>query len=202
MPNTATKLILADCDGVLLNWNEAFSAWMVENGYTLYDENEYSIGKRYRLGSDEAGHELVRLFNSSPAIGTLRPCDGALHYVGKLHAEHGFSFTVVTCLSDNPNAAVYRTKNLKDVFGDIFEEIICLPLVDNKIGALGRWKDSGLFWIEDNISNAHSGYQLGLKTILLNRAYNAASDLPFPRVTNWKEIYGMITSNRHPAIAL
>ncbi len=36
------KLILTDADGVLLDWEWAFSVWMQERGYTLTADNKKS----------------------------------------------------------------------------------------------------------------------------------------------------------------
>ena len=43
------KIILTDCDGVLLNWEWAFCIWMEQHGYTqIPDGNqEYNIAKTF-----------------------------------------------------------------------------------------------------------------------------------------------------------
>ena len=46
MINTQEKIIVTDCDGVLLNWEYAFCAWMSQRGYTEIENGnqEYNIG--------------------------------------------------------------------------------------------------------------------------------------------------------------
>ena len=58
------KIILTDCDGVLLNWEWAFCIWMEQHGYTqIKDGNQqYDIAKRFNIPS-EKGKELACRFN-------------------------------------------------------------------------------------------------------------------------------------------
>ena len=60
------KIILTDCDGVLLNWEYAFGTWMEEHGHTMIENGNfiYNIGKRFNIDKDEAS-KLVRFFNES-----------------------------------------------------------------------------------------------------------------------------------------
>ena len=42
------KLILTDCDGVLLNWENSFIAWMTEQGFNANpNDNSYDMHKRF-----------------------------------------------------------------------------------------------------------------------------------------------------------
>ena len=68
------KVILTDADGVLLNWEYAFTVWMEQHGHTQVDDANfiYDIGKRFGLESNNMGHRLVKQFNESAAIGFLR----------------------------------------------------------------------------------------------------------------------------------
>ncbi len=45
--NIADKVILTDCDGVLLDWLFGFKEFMAERGYTEQDDTGYAIWKRY-----------------------------------------------------------------------------------------------------------------------------------------------------------
>ncbi len=66
------KKIVADCDGVLLNWEYAFDCWINEKGFYKLPgtEDEYHIGNRYGITTDK-GRALVKEFNQSAAIGFL-----------------------------------------------------------------------------------------------------------------------------------
>ena len=75
----------------------------------------------------------------------------------------------------------------------MFEEIVCLNMGANKYEELTRWRDSGLFWIEDHPEQAEAGYKAGLKPLLINHPYNAeykTDAFPFVSFANpWKDIY-------------
>ncbi len=185
-----SKLILTDCDGVLLNWEFAFECWMETHGYKVVDTSAYNIGQRYGIDNSK---KLVRQFNESAAIGFLPPHRYAMHYVKKLHEEHGYVFRVITSLSLDPYAKTLREKNLIKLFGSAMESVICLDTGADKDEALEPYRGSGLYWIEDKIENAVVGSNLGLNSILMEHEHNMHYiDNLIPLVKNWKEIYDKI----------
>ena len=189
------KLILVDCDGVLCDWESAFDLWMSEQGYIMQADgsNQYKIDFRYGINRDESVR-LVKFFNQSAAIGFLPPLRDAIHYVKKLHAEHGYVFHCITSLSTNKNAQKLRHANLTNLFGPtVFEDIICLDTGADKDDALQPYKNSGLFWIEDKLENAVVGEKMGLKSILVRHPFNSDYTGPIPLVDNWSSIHSIIT---------
>ena len=149
------KVILTDADGVLLNWEYAFSCWMQQHGHTEVENANwiYDIGERFGLDSNNMGHRLVKQFNESAAIGFLPALRDAMYYVKRLHEEHGYVFRCITSLSTDKNAYELRKMNLEKLFGKTaFEELVCLGTGADKDEALAPYKDSGLYWIEDKLS--------------------------------------------------
>lgn len=192
------KIILTDCDGVLVKWEEAFDAFITSKGYPRIPntETEYSMASRYGISMKKA-LEYIKEYNESPAIAEIEPFADSVEYVTKL-ASDGFRFIAVTSLSDHPDAKKHRTQNLKNLFGDVFDDVVCLEMGASKAHVLTRWVDSGYFWIEDHMRQAEAGHEVGLKTILINHPYNTHynTDL-FPKVsyeTPWKEIYNIISN--------
>ena len=51
------KIILTDCDGVLLNWEYAFCCWMEQHGYVqvVNGNHYYDIGDRFGISKEKAG---------------------------------------------------------------------------------------------------------------------------------------------------
>jgi hypothetical protein len=94
------NLILVDADGVLLDWEFAFSIWMEEHGFVKREGHqfEYDIGTRYGIDRDQS-FKLIKMFNESAAIGFLPPLRDAMYYVKRLHEEHGYVFHCITSLS-------------------------------------------------------------------------------------------------------
>lgn len=187
------KLILCDCDGVLVDWVYGFTKWMKQHGYEIQVEGEYDIAKTFGITKAE-GKRLVRHFNESAAMGWLPSLRDAVKYVRKLHEEHGYVFHCITSLSLDEYAGKLRKKNLEALFGKtVFENITCLDTGADKDEALEEYRDSGCFWIEDKVENAELGVELGLETILIEHGHNEDYENEnIQKVTHWKEIYDLI----------
>lgn len=190
------KLILTDADGVMLDWEWAFSIWMQERGYTLTEgaKKSYWLHDHYNELEQKDAKKMVKQFNESAAIGFLPALRDSAHYVRQLHEEHGYVFRVITSLSLDKNAQKLREMNLHKIFGDAIESVICLDTGSDKDAALAPYKDSGMYWIEDKPQNADCGHELGLKSILIEHGHNMAHDCTYPIVKNWAEIYSVILS--------
>jgi len=194
------QLILVDADGVILDWEYAFSVWMEEHGFAKTEGSQfmYDIGLRYGI-DHEQGRKLIKIFNESAAIGFLPPLRDAMYYVKRLHEEHGYVFHCITSLSLDANAGRLREMNLRKLFGKTaFERIVCLDTGADKNDTLREYRDSGLWWFEDKPENAEVGLALGLKSGLIEHGHNMSYTNPkIPVVKNWKEIYHLITNATH-----
>lgn len=186
------KVILVDCDGVLLDWEYAFDYWMHRHGYVKVNKNIYDMAVAYDMPKDEI-KRLIRMFNESAAIRKLPPLRDAMKYVKKLHEEHGYIFHAITSLSNDQYAQHLRTKNLRELFGDTaFEKYVYLDTGADKDEELAVYKDTGCFWVEDKVENCDLGVELGLNSILMAHDHNVDYNGDGVRVQNWKEIYEMI----------
>jgi len=188
------KVILVDCDGVLLDWEYAFDIWMIRHGYTRSEEgfSTYSIQDRYQT---KDAKKMIRMFNESAAIGFLPPLRDAIHYVRLLHEKHGYIFHAITSLSNDPNAQQLRTENLKRLFGEtVFEKFVYLDTGEDKDDELEEYKDSECYWVEDKVINAEVGAKLGLRSLLMTHEHNVKYDVEgVEKVNSWKEIYDLVT---------
>lgn len=194
MYTDCNKVILVDCDGVLLDWEYAFRTWMHSHQYEIVEDGEYDVAKTYALDKPNA-KKLVRMFNESAAIGFLPPLRDAIHYIRKLHEQHGFVFHCITSLSTDAHASILRKKNLDRLFGEgVFEKLECLPCGGDKDEALAPYANSGCYWVEDKVENAEVGQALGLNSILIAHDHNAEYKGTIPRAQNWKEIYEKVTN--------
>ena len=191
------KVILADCDGVLVDWEWAFNVWMQEHGFEPVPGNKlnYDMDVRYGIPKEQV-RELIRLFNESAAIGFLPALRDAMYYVKRLHEEHGYVFHCITSLSRDENAGKLREMNLSKLFGNqAFERIVCLDTGADKHEALEEYKDSGCWWLEDKPENAVVGHAAGLRSLLVEHGHNMHFyHEGITTVKNWKEIYDIITA--------
>lgn len=184
------KVILVDCDGVLLDWMYAFQQWMKRHGYIMKNPDVYDVGMMYGLEQNEK-RRLCRMFNESATIRKIPPLRDAIKYVKKLHEEHGYVFHAITSLSNDEYAQHLRTKNLQEMFGPtVFEKYVYLDTGADKDEELEFYRDTGCLWVEDKVENAASGAAVGLESVVMSHGYNQYSE--FPLMRNWKDIYNYV----------
>jgi len=190
------KLILTDADGVLLDWEWAFNVWMQEHGFeeVAGSKLNYDMSVRYGIPKEQV-KKLIRLFNESAAIGFLPALRDAVYYVKRLHEEHGFRFHCITSLSLDPNAQKLREMNLRKLFGKTaFERVVCLDTGADKHEALEEYEGTGCYWLEDKPENAEAGYDVGLRSLLVEHGHNMHHyHEGITIVKNWKHIYEIVT---------
>lgn len=186
------KKILTDCDGVILDWENAFHDWMRERGYNRVKQNTYDLSVAYDLHRENK-HDVVSEFNNSSRIGWLEPFRDAKQMIKNLN-QQGYVFHVITSLSLDPYSKKLRQHNLNSVFGaECFCELTCLDTGADKHTALEPYRDSGLFWIEDKKENSVLGAEMGLRSILIDHSHNRdLDDKRITRVNNWKQIHDLI----------
>jgi FMN phosphatase YigB (HAD superfamily) len=190
------SIILVDADGVLLNWEYAFEIWMTQHGFEFVPGGElnYDMSVRYGISRPQIV-KLIKMFNESASIGFLPPLRDAMHYVEKLHREHGYTFHCITSVSLDPNTIKLREMNLHKLFGETaFPKIVCLDTGAPKDAALYQYRDTGCWWIEDKTENAKLGADLGLNSLLMEHGHNMHYYHDHVRtVKNWEEVYRIVT---------
>jgi 5'(3')-deoxyribonucleotidase len=191
------NIIAIDCDGVLLNWEQSFDDWMAFQGFPKHASDHYDVSMNYHMNKGQC-EVLVKIFNESAWMKFLKPVDGAVENVKKI-ADLGYKFHVITSQTLDKKANQLREENLKEVFGDVFEQIECLDTGADKDEALSKVPE-GTIWIEDKPANAELGSRFGLVALLLdlphNEVYNEDST-SVQRVKNWAEIYNVIKEKHH-----
>jgi len=185
------KLILADCDGVLLHWEWYFDRWMNKHGYTKRIEGAYDTAQAYAISSKE-GEQLVRMFNETVYASTLPPLRDSVKYVRKLHEEYGCVLHVISSISGEAEIAEARHRNLYNVFGkSVFYKITCMDPDIPKSYALAEYAESNAIWVEDVVSNYEMGKKLGLHSLLVSQSYNQTV-AGVSRIYGWSDVYDII----------
>ena len=189
--------IITDCDGVLLDWAYAFDVWMGEHGHKRLKNTDQYYGQDLRYGiSMEESIRYIQDFNESGCVGFIPAYKDSVEYVTKLN-KLGYRFEVISCLAQDKYSQKLREKNLRHLFGDVFDFIDCsLSFTGGKYDYLrDKYDGNNYMWIEDSVSHADSGQRVGLRSVLMNHSYN--QEWEGERVNNWKEIFELIT-NENP----
>ena len=193
------KVIVTDVDGVLLNWEDAFQVWMEHQGFKKVKNYKliYNASEQFGLTLEE-GRKWVKIFNQSAAIGFLPPLRDAQEIVSLLHNNHGYRFAVCTSLSKDKSAQALRTRNLKKIFGDVFEEFVYLDTGADKDEALYKLakKYRGCLWVEDKLENCFAGAAVDFEPILMEHGYNMNKEHDFFVAKDWEDIYLKIINKR------
>jgi FMN phosphatase YigB (HAD superfamily) len=195
MIDKSGKVILVDCDGVLVDWSHSFGIWMEEHGYsTVPNVSDYDISKTYGITKSES-KVLVRHFNESATICCIPPMRDAIKYIKRIHEELGYVFHCITSLSNNEHAGTLRRQNIENLFGKTaFEKIVCLDTGEDKDDALAPYLDTGCIFVEDKPANAELGARLGLTAVLMTHDFTRDYfNDDVAKVDSWKEIYEMVS---------
>lgn len=197
------KLILIDCDGVLLDWKNGFTQFLalekvIEKDTTKYKVHEWFEGLDGETIDEAKGKFLVEYFNRSAWMYFLEPLRDSVEVVKALKAK-GYEFKAITSMHVDKPAQELRRMNLANLFGEgTISDITFLPTGADKDEALRQYEGSGAWWIEDKIENALVGKNLGLKPIIVEHEYNKdvyAHDIPVAKF--WSTIYRHITGERY-----
>ncbi len=172
------RLILTDCDGVLLDWETHFHDYMKSQGheraYGVERASSYWKEREYPGLSQEEARKAVYHYNTSAWMLGLPPYKDARSGVATL-VEAGYRFVAITAMGLDPYAKQAREINLERVFGyDVFEDVITTDMYDpdSKRKWLEHLGEPELPWIEDKPSNAELGAELGLRSFLMLHPHN------------------------------
>jgi len=186
------KKILTDCDGVLLDWEYAFHDWMSEKNFHKYNTNSYAIHERYSGMAEEDAERFVEEFNNCSRICCLPIFRDSVEGMEAL-AKAGYRFDCITSISADPYTKHLRWQNLKEHFGNVFDELHCIGNGHSKDAALAKYEGTEYWWIEDLPKNCEVGLKYGLKPILIDHPHNRDYKNPnVIRVKNWEEICEII----------
>lgn len=176
--------VILDCDDVLLDWMGGFRAFVEKITGVVPDPagpNSWEMGEWLGM-PDDIIFELIRNFNASPDFGQLDARFDALLTLPAFH-RMGHKLTVLTSCSDDPITVQRRRENLHAHFGDIFQQVICMPLRESKKNWLNILERG--IWVEDNYKNGTLGHGCGHRTFMVRRCHNRAHEMPGDPIVTW-----------------
>lgn len=190
------KLILTDADGCILDWEGAFALWMIKQGHEYTPKATYKLHHHFKDLSSQELDAYVNEFCGSEQIRHLKPFLDAKKYLKILHEKHGYKFKVITSIGSDPEIRERREENLRNLFGDAIQDVVCLDQGSEKDLILEPYRDSNLFWVEDKYENFLTGLRLGLNSILMRQDHNRNQRIRRGLVAhNWQEIYQIVLAS-------
>ena len=177
------KLILVDIDGVVLEHGTQFFHWLDQKGVLKGNNESEKIAFLYQWHHNEPT-ELAEIYAQSGEeihYQFQQPFKDAKIYLHLLH-EEGWHFKAITCHGNSRKALIQRKENLFFHFKEkMWDEIICLGHTECKKLSLTKHKNENLFWVEDTLSNALLGQELGLHPIWMRNENH-------PKINRHKDI--------------
>lgn len=187
------NIILTDADDVLLDWTGPFLNWMkVEKGFKMNKPERFDLTQWFDVTRKQADDFIVEFNNQHVDV----PNKDSQKVVESLHNK-GFVFHVITAYGDSRELKNKREKRLKRLFGNAIWDVDVLDYGSKKDDVLKRYKNSGLYWVDDSLNHYQSGIENGLKSLLMMGDFNFCQEFPLDmkinKVNSWTEIEEMIT---------
>ena len=171
-------VIVTDVDSVLLDWLQGFATFLKEEKGMDTEHLKHFFGTSNFIETPEitniscldTNKLLVREYGKSKYIEELKAFqEDAKQHILDLHKE--VDFIALSCLSKNRQIINKRKRNLKNVYGDIFKDVICIGFGQSKEPDLIRLKEQEnvITFIDDREKHIQESISAGIKPILFKR---------------------------------
>jgi FMN phosphatase YigB (HAD superfamily) len=171
-------VIITDVDNVLLDWLEGFTRFLEKEKNIDVSHIKQHLGTTAFIDSQditkiaclETNKLLIREYGKSNYLEELNAFqeDAAIH-INELHKE--FDFIALTCLSKNKKTINKRKRNLQNVYGNVFKDVICIGFGQSKEPDLFKLKqtENVVTFIDDREQHIKESISAGIKPILFSR---------------------------------
>lgn len=187
--------IIVDIDETICNWIGGFKKYYYQKtGIKLKGRpDQYSMINWVGVPRADLRKLIIDYNETSEFFGDLEPMFNSEIYLPKLKNE-GYKFVAISSCSDSPFTIEQRNKNLDKIFGlGFFENVFITGIDKSKEPYLQKF--SPTWFVEDKITNARMGKNLGHNSIVIMQSpsYGHMSNNPdLIWVHGWKEIYEII----------
>lgn len=193
-----SNLILTDVDDTLLIWLKGFEFFLEKEHDIKVSETPpdgWALGEWMGIPEDKVRPYIEEFNHDSWEFGCLPVLEHAKSQLSMLNQAYGYRFVAISSCSNHPLTVALRKANLFHIFGDVFEEVHCLPLAQHKSDYLKNYEPT--WWVEDRYVNAVEGLECGHKPIMLRNSQNikdeAGSDRAIRWVNDWRGVRDLIS---------
>lgn len=173
------NIIVTDVDFVLLDWVYGLKPFLKDKGLP-FDHLEKFKGSTYYPNLSELffndnesqNIELMNEFNNSEFVQHLPIFQNdSVKHLQNIHEK--VEIYALTCFGDGKSEARkdFRLNNLKNHYGDIFKDVICVPVRTSKEPALRELQKTHnvLHYIDDRIPHLKEATDCKIDTLLYKR---------------------------------
>lgn len=190
-------VLVTDCDNVLVNWFANLHAYLSSAGIDNAHLKDILEGNPFieprvlfdTVCHDEAAYHLAR-YNESEFIASLPIFEAGADVILQRIARN-FDIVVVTNLSEKPIAKARRIKNLRNLYGNVFSDVVCLAPFSDKsdaLRAIATQRDVALF-IDDNLTHVKEALSADVSAFQYTHNMVCGRNTgEVPEVANWRRI--------------
>ena len=190
------KPILAtDVDFVLLDWVAGLEPFLKEKGMKYDHIKQYagstyypSLSELFLMKDENKNLEILAEFNKSKYIEQLPIFQKeAIEHINNIKQE--YDIVAITCIGTEEVQKNKRTNNLVNHYGEVFSDVICIPVRHSKEEYLKELKKESHveFYVDDRIKHLQEAINCLIKPLL----YVRNADKPeteIPIVECWSHI--------------
>jgi hypothetical protein len=192
-------LLVFDADSVLLDWCRGFTSFLNSKGictkhvkHLLGTTQHIPTPEITQIDCKQINRSLMSEFAGTDWLERLPVFqEEAINYLRELSNE--YNIVVLTCIGETDDIVEKRTKNLVDLYGDIFSGIICINYGCSKEDYLKALHDEhGVSaFVDDRLSHINESISAGITPILFSRGVeecNEATNDEYMVMSCWTEI--------------
>lgn len=189
------KILVTDVDFVLLDWVYGLKPFLESKGISSEHLESYKGSTYYPCLSElffndceETNLKLLHEFNDSEYIKHLPIFEEGSHeHLGEI--SENIKVFALTCLGTGEEQKQSRWQNLRDHYGDIFEDTICIPVRTSKEPYLRELMEKYeiIGYVDDREKHLQEAINCNI-TPLLYKRNEKYPDTDIKVVNGWSEI--------------
>lgn len=193
-------VIVTDVDSVLLDWLQGFAMFLknekdmdIEHVKKFFGTSNFiNIPEITNIPCLDTNKLLVREYGKSKYIEELKSFqEDSKQHILELNKE--VDFIALSCISKNRQIINKRKRNLQNVYGEIFKDVICIGFGQSKEPDLIRLKEQEnvITFIDDREKHIKESISAGIKPILFKRGIDNIEHCPensYHVKTCWSDI--------------
>lgn len=188
--------IILDIDDTLLGWSEGFVNWSRATGEIssshVFKRHESVEHLPFLTGNGQWDMDRVAAFNLSQAFAQLPVLPGAVELVRDLRLSGARLWVISAAGTGKAITDFYRRKQLRQVFGDVFEDVLVIPLGASKKEFIEKIGANSLL-LDDSLRHATDQTRGSRDAIWVDFRGEAKHFEGLATIRDLSEVYGVLS---------